>query len=148
MWLRAICLATVLTPMLGACATAPKACTSEWVDYKTDGILRSFALDNRGLLKDLRKLQDADGDLNPIVTIRLMSNTKRLSRFADSFTDIVVPELEAAFQECGASDQLVPALTDFLRDEGVGDDALEWVGPIMDLVQDLRKDDAATPLSR
>lgn len=141
MWLRAFCLTAVLTPILGACATTPKACTAEWVDYKTDRILRSFALDNRSLINDLRKLQNSEGDLNPIVTIRLMSNTKRLTRFADSFTDNVVPDLEAAFEECSSSDQLVPALTDFLRDEGVSEDALEWVGPVMNIVQDMRKDD-------
>ncbi|MGH1421258.1 MAG: hypothetical protein ACRBEQ_05525 [Hyphomonas sp.] len=138
MWFRAICLAAVTAPILGACATTPKACTAEWIDYKADSILKPFAVKNRGLINELRKLQSADGEINPIMTIRLMSDPKRLERFADSFTNSVIPELEAAFEECSSSGELVPALTDFLRDEGVSEESLEWVGTIVDIAQNLR----------
>lgn len=142
MWLRTLCLAAIAATMLAACATTPKACTPEWVEYKTDRILKDFATGNRGVINDLRKLQKADGELDPFVTIRLLSDTKRLEKFANSFTDSVVPDLEAAVVECGTSDNFVPALTDFLRDEGVSEDALQWVGPIMNLVLDMNKADA------
>lgn len=142
MRLRTLYLAVIAAPILAACATTPKACTPEWVEYKTDRILKGFASDNRGIINDLRKVQKADGELDPFVTIRLLSDTKRLETFADSFTENIVPELQAAVTECGTSDNFVPALTDFLRDEGVSEKALEWVGPIMHLMLDMNKEDA------
>ena len=121
------------------------SCTQEWVEYKTDRILGEFASENRGLINDLRRITDSEGELNTFATMRLMSRTDDLQNFADSFQNVVIPELELALVECGQSDQFAPALTGFLRDEGVDEQALQWVAPIIGLMQQMREDDVGNP---
>ena len=123
----------------------PEPCTQEWVEYKTDRILGEFASENRGLINDLRRITDSEGELNTFATMRLMSRTDDLQNFADSFQNVVIPELELALVECGQSDQFAPALTGFLRDEGVDEEALQWVAPIIGLMQQMREDDVGNP---
>ena len=130
---------------LAACASVePKPCTAEWVDYKTEKVLTKFASNNRSMINDLRRLQGKDGDIDPFVAIQLASKTKQIQKFADTFQTIVVPELEAAVDRCGDA-ELVPAFTEFLRREGVGDETLEWVAPLIGLMQDIREADNTSP---
>ena len=138
---RLIAALALATCPLAACVTAPEPCTQEWVEYKTDHILGEFASDNRGLINDLKRITNDQGDLNTFATMRLMSRTDDLQNFADSFQNVVLPELELALVECGQSEQFAPALTGFLRDEGVGEEALQWVAPIIGLMQQLREDE-------
>ena len=124
---------------LTACASVePKPCTAEWVDYKTDKVLKKFASNNRGMINDLRRLQNADGDVDPFLAMQLLSKKNQIERFADTFQTIVVPELQAAVDQCGDA-ELIPAFTEFLRNEGVGDATLQWVGPLIGLMQDMRE---------
>tara|TARA_R110000803_G_scaffold70357_3_gene133186 strand:- start:16 stop:459 length:444 start_codon:yes stop_codon:yes gene_type:complete len=130
---------------LAACASVePKPCTAEWVDYKTEKVLNKFASNNRGMINDLRRLQGKDGEVDPFVAIQLASKTKQIQKFADTFQTIVVPELEMAIDQCG-NEKLVPAFTEFLRGEGVGEETLEWVAPLIDLMQDMREADNSSP---
>ena len=138
---RLIAALALVTCPLAACVTAPEPCTQEWVEYKTDHILGEFASDNRGLINDLKRITNDQGDLNTFATMRLMSRTDDLQNFADSFQNVVLPELELALVECGQSEQFAPALTGFLRDEGVDEAALQWVAPIIGLMQQLREDE-------
>ncbi|MBU2604540.1 MAG: hypothetical protein KKC43_01435 [Alphaproteobacteria bacterium] len=130
---------------LAACASVePKACTAEWVDYKTEKVIKTFAYNNRGMINDLRRLQGKDGDIDPFVAIQLASKTKQIQKFADTFQTIVVPELEMAVDQCG-NEKLVPAFTEFLRGEGVGEETLEWVAPLIGLMQDMREAENMSP---
>ena len=138
---RLIAALALATCPLAACVTAPEPCTQEWVEYKTDHILGEFASDNHGLIDDLKRITNDQGDLNTFATMRLMSRTDDLQNFADSFQNVVLPELELALVECGQSEQFAPALTGFLRDEGVDEEALQWVAPIIGLMQQLREDE-------
>ena len=135
MKLRALCAALVVATSLGACATAPEPCTTEWIEYRTDRILTRFAMDNRGLVSDLRDLVRADGEVDPVQAILLAAKAEDLRDFADSFEKIIIPELESAGGQCGNKPEFIPAFTQFLRNEGVSESALEWVGPIMALSQ-------------
>ncbi|MCU0731951.1 MAG: hypothetical protein MUE84_10240 [Hyphomonas sp.] len=135
MKLRALCAALVVATSLGACATAPEPCTTEWIEYRTDRILTRFAMDNRGLVSDLRDLVRADGEVDPVQAILLAAKAEDLRDFADSFEKIIIPELESAVGQCGNKPEFIPAFTQFLRNEGVSESALEWVGPIMALSQ-------------
>lgn len=138
MKIRHAILALSLLP-LTACATMePKPCTQEWIDYKSERILRKFASENRGMINDLRRLADEDGDISPLAAMSLMGKTDKLKRFANSFNDIVLPELDAAVAQCGTSEEFVPAFTNFLRKEGVSEEALEWVAPIVGLMQEMQ----------
>lgn len=135
MKLRALCAALLVATSLGACATAPEPCTTEWIEYRTDRILTRFAMDNRGLVSDLRDLVRADGEVDPVQAILLAAKAEDLRDFADSFEKIIIPELESAVGQCGNKPEFIPAFTQFLRNEGVSESALEWVGPIMALSQ-------------
>jgi type IV pilus biogenesis protein CpaD/CtpE len=133
-----------LVALAGCASVEPKACTAEWVDYKTEKVLKTFAYNNRGMINDLRRLQGKDGDIDPFVAIQLASKTKQIQKFADTFQTIVVPELEMAVDQCG-NEKLVPAFTEFLRGEGVGEETLEWVAPLIGLMQDMREAENMSP---
>lgn len=120
---------------LGACATAPKPCTAEWIDYRRDAVLRKFAVQNRGLVSDLRQLVRTDGKVDPVQAILLTAKADDLRKFARSFETIVIPEIDSAIAQCGTNADFVPAFTEFLRREGVREEALDWVGPILALAQ-------------
>ncbi len=132
---RALYAALIAATALGACATSPEPCTTEWVEYRTDRILKRFAGENRGLVSDLRQLIRADGDVDPVQAILLAAKADDLRRFANSFDKIVIPELQSAVGQCGNNPDFIPAFTEFLRREGVPETALQWVGPIMAVSQ-------------
>jgi hypothetical protein len=135
MKLRALCAALLVATSLGACTTAPEPCTTEWIDYRTEKVLQRFAVENRSLVSDLRNLMRANGDVDPVQAILLAAKAEDLRNFATSFERIIIPELESAVGQCGSKPEFIPAFTEFLRKEGVSEEALEWVGPIMALSQ-------------
>lgn len=133
-------LAGAALAMIGACATQPTPCSPEWIDARTTRILNKFSSENRGLINDLRHLTRSDGSLDPVRTILLAGKTEDIQRFGGSFQTIVVPELNSALQQCGRHEDFVPAFTEFLRREGVPESSLEWVGPILAVVQVINSD--------
>jgi hypothetical protein len=135
MKLRALCAAFLVFSSLGACATAPEPCTAEWIDYRTEKVLKRFALDNRSLVSDLRTLVKSEGKIDPVQAILLAAKADDLRKFAESFEKIVVPELQSAVDQCGKKAEFVPAFTEFLRKEGVSEEALQWIGPFLALTQ-------------
>jgi len=115
--------------MLSACATTPEPCTSEWVEWKSEKVLKRFALSNYSEVKRLRDFSQtlrAD-DIGPLTALQIPGMINDFKELASDFEDDVLPELNAAVEQCGSVQALAPALTDFLRDEGVGEDVLEWV---------------------
>ena len=135
MKLRALAAAILTATTLGACATAPEPCTTEWIDYRTDQILTRFALQNRGLVSDLRRLVRQDGEIDTVQAILLAAKADDLRDFADGFENFVIPELKSSIGQCRSDTSFVPAFTEFLRREGVSEEALEWVGPVLALSQ-------------
>lgn len=132
---RALFAALIVTTSLGACATAPEPCTAEWIDYRTEKVLKRFAFENRSLVSDLRDLVKDGGEIDTIEAILLAAKADDLRKFASSFETIIIPELESAVGQCGTKAEFIPAFTEFLRGEGVSEEALQWVGPIMALSQ-------------
>lgn len=135
-----IALAALTLTTLGACATQPEPCTSEWVQYRTDRILGQFARENRSLVNDLRQLTREDGKVDPVQSILLAAKAEDIQQFARSFETVVVPELNDAIRQCGRHENFVPAFTQFLRNEGVPESSLQWVAPILALVQVMQSD--------
>jgi len=115
--------------MLGACATTPEPCTPEWVEWKSEKILKRFALANYSEVRRLRDFsQTLEGDdISPLVALQIPGMIEDFKVLANDFEADVLPALNAAVDECGSVQALAPALTQFLRDEGVGEDVLEWV---------------------
>jgi len=114
---------------LPACATTPppEACTAAWFEYKTDEVLKPFAREHRGLIKDLRSLDGKIDKPGPFTMIRMASLADDLMEVATDFEDDIVPELRSAADTCGTDPKLVTAFTDMLRDEGVDGQVLAWV---------------------
>lgn len=135
---RLAAIAVCLLP-LTACATrAPEPCTAEWIDYKTDKVLRQFAMQNRGLINDFRKLAREDGDVDPFIAMSLARKSSQIQTFADSFKTVILPELDAAVAQCGDTPEFVPAFMDFLRKEGVNEEAITWIVPFVGLMTEMR----------
>jgi hypothetical protein len=132
-------------PLAGCASIEPKACSAEWFDYKSEKVLRKFALQNRGLIGDLRQMAKADGEIDPFKALTMLAKAKDFQKFAKSFETVVIPELDAALETCGSNTEFVPAFTKFLRSEGVPESALEWVGPVVGLMQTAREFDKMTP---
>jgi hypothetical protein len=101
-------------------------------------VLRKFAGENRGLINDFRKLAREDGDVDPFVAIALARKSDRIQKFADSFNRVVLPELEAALDQCGRQEEFVPAFTSFLQKEGVSDEAISWIVPFIGVMTEMR----------
>ena len=115
--------------MLGACTTTPEPCTAEWVEWKSEKILTRFAIANYSEVERLRDFSETlqDDEIGPLTALRIPGMINDFKELASDFETDVLPELNAAVEECGSVQALAPALTEFLRDEGVGEDVLEWV---------------------
>ena len=115
---------------LGACATMePEPCTSEWVEWKTERVLTSFARSNYGEIRRFKTFSETleDGNIGPMTAMKIPGMMKDFQELAKSFERRVLPELNSALAQCSAPQDLIPAFTAFLRKEGVGEDVLEWV---------------------
>lgn len=115
--------------LVGACATTPEPCTTEWVEWKSEKILKRFASANSSEVRRLRdfsqKLQAEE--VGPLTALQIPGMINDFRALAEDFETDVLPALNDAIDECGSVPALAPALTEFLRDEGVGEDVLEWV---------------------
>lgn len=123
---------------LTACATMePEPCTAEWVEWKTDRILSDFSSANSSEIRSLRKFANTleDGSMGPMTAIRLPAMIEDFKDLAEDFETRTLPQLNAAVDQCGTPEKLVPAFTKFLRSEGVGEDVIEWVEFIGELTQ-------------
>jgi len=115
---------------LGACATLePEPCTAEWAEYKTEKVLSQFARSN---YREVRRLKNfaatlEDGNIGPLTALKIPAMIEDFKELATSFEGQVLPELNAALDQCGDVQTLIPAFTVFLSREGVGEDVLEWV---------------------
>lgn len=123
---------------LTACATVePEPCTAEWVEWKTDRILNDFARANSSELRSLRNFANTleDGNMGPMTAMRLPGMIEDFKDLAEDFENRTLPELNAAVNQCGTPQKLIPAFATFLRKEGVGEDVIEWVEFIGELSQ-------------
>lgn len=123
---------------LTACATMePEPCTAEWVEWKTDRIFTDFARANSGELRSLKTFAKTleNGKMGPMTALRMPSMIEDFKDLAEDFETRTLPELNAAVNQCGTPQQLIPAFTTFLRKEGVGEDVIGWVELIGEMTQ-------------
>lgn len=123
---------------LTACATMePEPCTAEWVEWKTDRILADFSRANSSEIRNLRNFanQLETDNVGPLTAMRIPGMIEDFKQLAQDFENRTLPELNAAVEQCGTPEKLVPAFTKFLRSEGVGEDVIEWVELIGELTQ-------------
>ena len=115
--------------LLAACQSTPEPCTAEWVEWKTEKVLTRFAANNYSEVKRLRDFSETldEDNIGPLIALQIPAMIEDFKELATNFESSVLPELNAAADLCGGAQELAPAFVAFLRDEGVGDDVLEWV---------------------
>jgi hypothetical protein len=115
---------------LAACASIePEPCTSEWVSWKKDRILKSFARSHTGdigFVRDLRKTFDG-GKLTPADALMLMTAAPRIERLVGDFVDRAAPEVRSAIARCGGEPRTAALFAEMLRAEGVDEEILTWI---------------------
>jgi len=131
-------LAAASIAFVSACATQPEPCTPEWVQWKGEKVLRSFAIEHRGFIRDLRKIEGSINDMGPLQAVRLVGLADDVAVVIEDFQADVMPQLRAAYNECGTIEKLMPTFTKFLRQEGVSEDTLKWVEGLGALVETLQ----------
>jgi len=125
--------------LVSACATQPEPCTPEWVQWKSDKVLRSFAIEHRGFIRDLRKFEGKLKDPGPLTMMRIVGLADDAADVIEDFQGDVMPELRSAYNQCGSVEKLMPTFTKFLRQEGVSEDTLKWVEGLGAMVETLQK---------
>jgi len=124
--------------LVSACATQPDPCTPEWVQWKSEKVLKSFAFQNRGFIKDLRNIEGQLKNPGPLMALRVIGLADDVADVVEDFQEDVMPELRSAYAECGSVEKLMPTFTKFLRQEGISEDTLKWVEGLGALVETLQ----------
>lgn len=135
--LRPLSAAIIGFTMLSACATTePDPCSVEWVEWKTERIVKKFARQNFSELRRVKSFADKlqDGGMGPLQMMQLPQLMDEFTSMAKSFNKTVLPELNLAVETCGAPQQFVPAFKSFLADQGVEGEVLDWVTQITDVI--------------
>lgn len=129
--MRALILLPALAAViLSACASRePEPCTQEWVDWKKDRILSSFARSHTGDIGFVRGLRETfDGDkLTAADALMLVQAAPRVERLVNDFIDKAAPEVRSAIARCGGEPRNAALFADMLRKEGVDEETLSWI---------------------
>lgn len=124
-----------------ACATQPEPCTPEWAQWKSEKVLRSFAIQHRGFIRDLRKLEGQFDSPSLLAVAQIARVADDAGEVIEDFRKQVVPELKLAYEQCGSVEKLMPTFTKFLRQEGLSDETIKWVEGIAAFVQAVQGSD-------
>lgn len=122
---------------IAACATQPKPCTAEWVDWKTDRFFDEFVGDHREDIGELRSLtanlNTEDKSLGNIAVLASAAG-KAISLGSDFLND-TVPEINSAISQCGTTPKATQLFASLLRREGFDErsvKAVEDLGALLD----------------
>jgi hypothetical protein len=129
--MRLTVLTGIATLMLAAsCASGPKPCTAEWVDWKTARFFDQFSREHRRDLDSLRdttsRLSGPDDKSIGNVATMAMAGVKAIG-LAGSFLDDTVPEIKNAIGQCGTAPRASQLFASLLRREGFDDRAVKAV---------------------
>ena len=125
--------------LTGACASQPKPCTAEWVDWKTERFFDEFARDHRKQINDLRQATggvDFSGEKKSpgqIASFALVG--ARVVSLGADFLRETVPEVNKAISQCGTTPKATRLFASLLRREGFSAetvDAIEDLGGVLD----------------
>ena len=122
---------------LAACASQPKPCTAEWVDWKTQRFFDEFVGDHRQDIVELRgltaNLNTEDKSLGNIAVMASAAG-KAISLGSD-FLNGTVPEINSAISQCGTTPKATQLFASLLRREGFDErsvKAVETLGALLD----------------
>ena len=123
--------------VLAACASQPKPCTAEWVDWKPQRFFDEFVGDHRQDIIELRGLTaNLNTDDKSISNIAIMASAagKAIS-LGSAFLNNTVPEINSAISQCGTTPKATQLFASFLRREGFDErsvKAIEDLGAVLD----------------
>ncbi len=122
--------ATVLAGLVltASCASAPKPCTAEWIDWKKERLLREFAGDHRGDIGTLREFSAmlSGRDSKPSI-LEMATLAPRVMVLAADFVDLAEPEVRSVYAQCGTGPKTAQLFADLLRREGVEESLVETI---------------------
>lgn len=125
-----VTLAAALAVTAAGCATEPPPCTSEWVQWKKDRVLKAFASEHRKEINALRNmaeaLSDDEGDKSPVMLTISMAAVGGLALAAD-FIEEAAPAVRQAIGQCGSAPKAAQLFADMLRQEGVDEKAVRAI---------------------
>ena len=122
--------------MLAGCASAPKPCTAEWIDWRKDRLFRSFASQHTGDFDTVRQFSRAlsDEGERPSV-LQMASLAPRMIALVGEFVEAAEPEVRAVYDQCGTGPRTSQLFLDLLRREGVDETlvaSIEDMGLLLD----------------
>ena len=127
----ALITALALPFMLSACATAPdpaKVCTAEWISPRTASAVEDITKSTSSAMSALRRLADtyASGRTpGPLQLLSLSSAMKSLEREAKNGRGI--RDLKTLASTCNDPSLLTDTLTNFMSDQGLPDQMINFV---------------------
>lgn len=119
--------ATACFAVSGCASLDVDPCSREGIDLRMSRVLSVYARDNRGEINDLKQAASWMDGQTTFGAMKLAFAVQSLRKMVDRFEDDVVPEVQAIALQCQANQPLQDVFIDFLRDEGVKKDVLEWV---------------------
>lgn len=124
--------------LAGGCATSPKPCTAEWIDWKTERFFDEFARDHRKQIDELRQTTtglDLSGDKSPAQIGSMALIGARVVVLGADFLRDTVPDVNKAIAQCGTAPKATQLFASLLRREGFSPetvDAIEDLGVLLD----------------
>ena len=125
---RSALLAALSGIMISGCTSINvDPCSREGIELRIDRTMKSFARSNRSEINDLKSAASWIDGQSTYGAMKLAFAVRSLRELVDDFQSDVVPELETIALECRTEEHLEDLFIDFLDDEGVKDEVLEWV---------------------
>lgn len=118
----------VLSVLAAGCASTPKPCTAQWMDWRRDALIRDFASSHRGDLGTLREFSAAvSGKGGKPSILEMATLAPRIVVLAGDFVDMAEPEVRSVYQQCGTGPQTAQLFADLLRREGVSESLVQTI---------------------
>ena len=136
--LLAAALALIASVLAAGCATGPKPCTAEWVDWKSERLFDEFARGHRKEIDELRRATaglDPSGEKSPAQIASMALIGARVVVLGADFLSETVPEVNKAVSQCGTAPKATQLFASLLRREGFSPetvDAIEELGVLLD----------------
>jgi hypothetical protein len=113
-----------------ACATGPKPCTAEWIDWKTTRFFDEFVREHRNDITEIRdissRLTGPDDRSAGNIAIMALAGIRVLAMAGDFLQD-TVPEVQDALAQCGTAPRASQLFASLLRREGFDERAVKAI---------------------
>tara|TARA_Y100000052_G_scaffold27554_1_gene36241 strand:- start:24405 stop:24830 length:426 start_codon:yes stop_codon:yes gene_type:complete len=121
-------LAAVSLILTSGCASiSVDPCSAEGIQLRVSQSLNSFARQNRADLNEIKQAATYLDGATTTGTMKIAFAARALTRVVGSFREIVAPEIQEIAMQCEVQEPVRDVFVEFLRDEGVNRQVIEWV---------------------